>query len=601
MRFLLHYVRRVAYDSKPNQFVLMQTFLQIRLLQIIAALCFLSVIPAHGGWTATGSMNVARIGHVSNRLLDGRVLVAGGYDGSRELTSAEIFDPTTGTWTTTGSMVDRCGSHSLLLSSGKVLVFGSWTNCQLYDPLTGTWVATGPMNYARSASAAVLLKSGKVLVTGGTINPYSSSSAEIYDPLSGVWTMINPMSNIRYGHTASLLNNGKVLVAGGDTITFGVSVHSNTCELYDPEFGTWTTTGSMNTFRDSHYAILDSLGNILVIGGAASLESYNPTTGSWTTVGNLLQTRRGFISILLNNSKILVSGGTNGGWQMLSSSEYFNPAGGESTVAGSMNLPRGYASWTLLKSGKVLVVGGSSLTSGNSPLASAELFSYPPTIVTHPASVTLNQGRLATFVTTSSGGDLTYQWKKGGVEIPNATSASFTLNNAQLSDAGSYTVVVTNSEGSVTSQPATLTVIPDSDGDGLGDAEETGTYNTDPNMADSDGDGLTDFAEVRTHNTNPLSKDSDGDGFYDAYELQTGKSPLNAADKPLLVAEARTAIEFSFPSATGKTYRIEGSPNLDTWSTVEDGINGTGAGITRFYSTRHTPVRFFRVEESVNP
>jgi hypothetical protein len=570
-------------------------------------LCLLSVIPARGGWTETGSMNVARIGHVSNRLLDGRVLVAGGYDGSRELTSAEIYDPTTGTWTTTGSMVDRCGSHSLLLSSGKVLVFGSWTNCQLYDPLTGTWAATGSMNENRTALSAVLLNSGKVLVTGGSSYPAKYlSSAEIYDPLSGVWTMISPMSKIRYGHTATLLPDGKVFVVGGITVTNGPGGYydrkvSDSCELYDPEYGTWTTTGSMNTPRESHYAILDSLGNILVIGGAASLESYNPTTGSWTTVGNLLQSRRGFISILLNNSNILVSGGTNGGEQMLSSSEYFNPAGGERTVAGSMNLPRGYASWTLLKSGKVLAVGGSSFTSGNSPLASAELFSYPPTIITHPASVSLNQGRLATFVTTSSDGDLTYQWKKGSVEIPNATSASFTLNSVQLSDAGSYTVVVTNSEGSVTSQPATLTVIPDSDGDGLADAEETGTYNTDPNLADSDTDGLTDFAEVRTHNTNPLSKDSDGDGFYDAYELQTGKSPLNAADKPSLVAEARTAIEFSFPSATGKTYRIEGSPNLDTWSTVEDGINGTGAGITRFYSTRDTPVRFFRVEESVNP
>lgn len=572
-------------------------------LKFLFALFLLSLIPARAGWTATGSMNVARSGNVSTRLLDGRVLVAGGYDGSRELTSAEIYDPAAGTWTTTGSMVDCCGSHSLLLSSGKVLVFGAWKNCQLYDPLTGTWAATGSMNEDRTALSAVLLSSGKVLVTGGS--SYTAgylSSAEIYDPSTGVWTKINPMSKVRYGHTASLLNNGKVLVAGGATITWGTSVLSNTCELYDPEFGTWTTTGSMNTPRASHYAILDSLGNILVIGGAASVESYNSTTGSWTTVGNLLQARRGFISILLNNSMILVSGGQSYS-QSLSSSELFNSLIGISTATGSMNFTRCEATAILLQSGKVLVFGGYPLINGNSttPFASAELFSYPPTIVTHPASVTLNQGRLATFVTTSSDGDLTYQWKKGGVEIPNATSATLNVNNVQLSDAGSYTVTVTNSEGSVTSEPATLTVIPDSDGDGLSDAEETGTYNTDPNLADSDDDGLADFAEVRTHNTNPLSKDSDGDGFYDAYELQTGKSPIEAADKPSLVAEARTAIEFSFPSATGKTYRVEGSPNLDTWSTVEDGINGTGAGITRFYSTRDTPVRFFRVEESVNP
>ena len=166
---------------------------------------------------------------------------------------------------------------------------------------------------------------------------------------------------------------------------------------------------------------------------------------------------------------------------------------------------------------------------------------------------------------------------------------------------GSYTVVVSNANGSVTSDAATLTVIPDSDGDGLSDADESDVYHTDPTKADTDGDGLSDFAEVQTHGTNPLLADTDGDGFTDSYEIQTGKSPMSAADKPLLVAEVRTAIEFSFPSATGKTYRVEGSADLASWSTVEDGIAGTGAGVTRLYSTRDTPSRFFRVAESGNP
>lgn len=194
-----------------------------------------------------------------------------------------------------------------------------------------------------------------------------------------------------------------------------------------------------------------------------------------------------------------------------------------------------------------------------------------------------------------------YQWQKNGVDIPNANSATLTLKSVQPSDAANYTVVISNFAGSVTSNAATLTVIPDADGDGLSDADETDVSHTDPTKADTDGDGLTDFAEVQTHGTNPLLTDTDGDGFTDSYEIQTGKSPTSAADKPLLVAEARTAIEFSFPSATGKTYRVEGSANLASWSTVEDGIAGTGAGVTRFYSTRNTPTCFFRVAESANP
>jgi hypothetical protein len=100
-----------------------------------------------------------------------------------------------------------------------------------------------------------------------------------------------------------------------------------------------------------------------------------------------------------------------------------------------------------------------------------------------------------------------------------------------------------------------------------------------------------------TYNTNPLLADTDGDGFLDGYEVLTGHLPLDPQDKPALVAEVRTAIEFTFPAELGKTYRIEGSPDLATWTTVEDGIPGNGAVIQRFYSTRDKPKGFLRVEE----
>jgi uncharacterized repeat protein (TIGR02543 family) len=136
----------------------------------------------------------------------------------------------------------------------------------------------------------------------------------------------------------------------------------------------------------------------------------------------------------------------------------------------------------------------------------------------------------------------------------------------------------------------------DSDGDGLSDPQELQTYHTDPNLADSDNDGLNDGAEI-SHHTNPKAPDSDGDGFLDGYEVLTGKLPLDIADHPALVAEARTAIEFTFPAALGKTYRIEDSLDLDTWTIVESGIAGNGEQVQRFYSTRGMPMRYFRVEE----
>ena len=136
----------------------------------------------------------------------------------------------------------------------------------------------------------------------------------------------------------------------------------------------------------------------------------------------------------------------------------------------------------------------------------------------------------------------------------------------------------------------------DSDGDGLTDPQEIETHHTNPNIADTDNDGLRDGGEFATYHTNPLIGDTDGDGFLDGYEVLTGKLPLDPLDKPALVAEARTAIEFTFSSAIGKTYRIEASTDLETWAIVESGIAGNGSQVQRFYSTRGQPKRYFRVE-----
>ncbi|MCX6879167.1 MAG: SUMF1/EgtB/PvdO family nonheme iron enzyme [Verrucomicrobia bacterium] len=149
----------------------------------------------------------------------------------------------------------------------------------------------------------------------------------------------------------------------------------------------------------------------------------------------------------------------------------------------------------------------------------------------------------------------------------------------------------------------------DSDVDGIFDPYETGTgiyvspedTGTSPTNSDSDNDGLRDGAEVFTYHTNPNLLDTDADGFLDGYEVLTGKSPIDPLDHPALVAEARTAIEFTFPAAVGKTYRIEDSTDLATWTTVETGIAGTGAVIQRFYSTRNVTKRYFRVADETAP
>lgn len=88
-----------------------------------------------------------------------------------------------------------------------------------------------------------------------------------------------------------------------------------------------------------------------------------------------------------------------------------------------------------------------------------EFLGYSALISSQPQSVTVNVGAAAQFSVTASGTPApTYQWQFNGVAIAGATSAILAINNAQTSNAGSYTVVVSNNLGTVTSNAATLTV-----------------------------------------------------------------------------------------------------------------------------------------------
>ncbi len=87
------------------------------------------------------------------------------------------------------------------------------------------------------------------------------------------------------------------------------------------------------------------------------------------------------------------------------------------------------------------------------------LVNIPVSIPTPPSDQTATAGNAATFTVGAAGtAPLTYQWAKGGVDIPGATSSAYTIASAATGDAGSYTVTVTNLLGSSTSAAATLTV-----------------------------------------------------------------------------------------------------------------------------------------------
>ena len=231
--------------------------------------------PASGTWAATGSLAAARFYHSATLLPNGKVLVAAGVSNegpSGDLASAELYDPASGTWTATGSLgtARRLYTATLLLN-GKVLVAGGQNgttaflaSAELYDPASGTWAATGSLATARHFHTATLLPNGKVLVAGGGGSGGALAIAELFDPASGIWTATNSLATGRYIPGATLLSDGTVLVAGG-VDNNGSSLAS--AELYDPASGTWTATGSLATARVVHTATLLSDGKVLVAAG----------------------------------------------------------------------------------------------------------------------------------------------------------------------------------------------------------------------------------------------------------------------------------------------------------------------------------------------
>ena len=84
----------------------------------------------------------------------------------------------------------------------------------------------------------------------------------------------------------------------------------------------------------------------------------------------------------------------------------------------------------------------------------------PPSLTYQPGERTRSIGQSSTFTVVATGTQpFSYQWRKDGSPIPGATSQSYVVSNIQYSDAGAYTVVVSNIAGSATSSPATLTVV----------------------------------------------------------------------------------------------------------------------------------------------
>ncbi|MDO8412585.1 MAG: hypothetical protein Q7S51_02225 [Gallionellaceae bacterium] len=268
--------------------------------------------PATNTFAETSTMQEPRSYFVATLLKTRKVLFVGsyGYGPSDFSGTAELYDPDTGTFSYTSStQIARSSPTATLLDSGKVLVTGGWVGemagvitsaAEVYDPTTGTFSLTGPMSIRRAWHTATRLLNGDVLVIGGNAVNLKTNTAEIYDHVTGQFRRTNnDMAASRQNHAATLLANGKVFITGG-------SVAED--EIYDPVTATFSKTGTISPLR-SEGAKATLLGNGKVfLTGKNLVEDmiYDPATNvlSSTGIANANATAFSVGAPLLKNGKV---------------------------------------------------------------------------------------------------------------------------------------------------------------------------------------------------------------------------------------------------------------------------------------------------------
>ncbi len=427
---------------------------------------------------------------INSPATNGKVLIAGGIDNNgKALNTAELFDPASGTTSPTGNLIDpngRAEHISVLLPNGKVLLAAgvdnvtanALTSAELYDPATGTFTPTGSMTHPRALAEAVLLSDGRVLVTGGNNTNVGTNTAEIYNPATGLWTPTGNMTQARIRHTMTLLPNGKVLVTGGRDAAldfFGLS----SAELFDPfanqGVGAFTPIGNMNSVRFVHTATLLPNGTVLIAGGfnagntslaVASAEIFDPSTNTFTLTGAMTIPRSRYTSTVLPDGAVLAVGGTNSiqGVTAPTPAEIYSASTGSFAQTGPTTIGRELHRASPLFNGNVLVSGGDD---GVNVLSTTEVYYNP--VVKEPIQITtttipnavVGQPYVAMALEENSAGPVTWSIISGAFPpgIKGSTIGTYGVASGTPTTAGSFTFTAQVTDGiSTATQSFTINV-----------------------------------------------------------------------------------------------------------------------------------------------
>jgi len=307
---------------------------------------------------------------------DPAVLITGGvtsFDSGTATETAELYDPKTDSFIQVGEMIDARVEHTATrLLDGSVLMVGGFAvaggsalaSAELFDPATKTFRLAADMHEDRAEHAATRLPSGNVLVSGGISLPGTTpalSSAEIYNWRRGYFRRTGSMIVPRVGHDATLLTTGKVLVVDGDP-TGGTAG-----ELFDPATQSFIrTAGDMSAVHDTATRLVN--GKVLVAGdtGLAGqpADLYDPVSDSFRLTHGLFPfAASATTATRLLNGRVLFTGGFAFRYESNGAFLYFPYGQGfgqrySPLPSHEMTVPRVDHTATRLPDGRVLIAGG---------------------------------------------------------------------------------------------------------------------------------------------------------------------------------------------------------------------------------------------------
>ena len=303
-----------------------------------------------------GAMSDSRAFHNSVQLNDGRFMVIGGIQGpygsgnshySKVLNTCEIYDPATGTWTATATMIKyRAGSNSMVLPDGRVFVAGgtegnashnvgdvadilttSLKTTEIYNPTTNSWSWGPNIQEPKAGATGVVLADGRFALIGGITYstflgipiPDFSEKICVYDPAANSFNSQKTMRNKRGLGCAAQLSNGEVYIAGGaGGDIFNIGPIKKT-ELWNPSTNATTSQGDLSVGVAFSGIVAMANGSAIVVGGARgdlddpipvnNVWLFNPSTGNATALAAMPETHAGGVVALLEDGTILASGG----------------------------------------------------------------------------------------------------------------------------------------------------------------------------------------------------------------------------------------------------------------------------------------------------